>query len=719
VKKNFDFTRGFVSIRYRVGYPFFMHRGILFLLICLLSTANALALPRITSISPIVGGPGTQVTIQGQQLGGIVEVVFGNAKANILQRGANGLLVVVPLDATSAPIYVYDQVRNFDYTLISFQVTPRISGFTPTRGVLGEEVIINGFNLSNINNLDLAPLVYFNGVLAQVFVGGDTQLTAKVPPGATTGPITVETLASYHTSPALFYLPPIIQSFSPARAKVGEVLTLKGINFIGASLVRIGGATATILSAQLQEATVIVPAGALDGTLFIETPGGAFFSDPASPFLLLPKIESFDPPGGAIGSVISINGTGLAKATQAYFGDKAAAISEKSALLAKCTVPLGATSGPISIVTSNGTNTSSAVFYISPSISLISPTRGQTGAVVTVTGLNLLGANKVEFGGIATPEFTIVDNTRLTARVPYGALNGGIRITNPGGNVLSSQSFEIVGDEPVISSFTPAFGNPGTQITITGLNFLDATNVTFNGVSATPTVNGANSLVVSVPPGATTGPLKVFTPKGSGTSAQEFTLGDSADLKLTLGATPLPPVAGGRLVYTIDVKNDGPLDATAVVINFAIPKESDYITASVSRGTLEKLGSGVINSVGKLSAGATATLLVMVKPKAEGTITAAAQVSSDTPDTNPLNSSAKLILQAAPLTLKLDAVANGFVRLSWPDAVTNFVLETSSNLKGLVWDPVTNAPLNIGNEYRVAVPFAPEEGHFFRLKQTP
>ena len=719
VKNCFDTGNRFVSIDSPVAFQTRMFRGFLSLLALWLTASQALALPRIQGFGPIAGPPGTQVTIEGQQLGGIVEVVFGDAKGNILQRGPNGLVVVVPLDATSAPIYVYDSLRNFDYTPFSFQVTPRISSFTPTRGVVGEEVIITGFNFSNINNLDLAPLVYFNDRLAQVFIGSDNQLTARVPTGATTGAITVETLAGYHTSPTVFYLPPVIESFSPPRAQVGDVLTIKGVNFIGANLVRIGGATATILNAQLREVTVSVPPGAIDGILYIETPGGAFFSNPSTPFLVLPKVDGFDPLGGASGTTVSIKGTGLSKASQAFFGDKPAAISEVSSSLAKCVVPTGATTGPISIVTPNGTNKSSAIFYISPSISLINPTRGQTGSVVTVTGLNLTGTSKVEFGGISTPEFSVIDSSKLTARVPYGALNGSIRITNPGGQASSGQLFEVVGDEPVITSFSPPYGIPGTKISLSGLNFLDATNVTFNGVSSTPTVLSSTQIEVFVPQAATSGPLKVFTPKGSGSSAQEFLIGDSSDLRLTLNPTPNPPIAGGRLVYSVDVKNNGPLDATAVIVTFAIPKESDYVAATVSRGSYEKVGSSVINSIGNLAVGASSTLLVMVTPKTEGTITAAAQVTSDLPDLDPSNSAAKSVLQTIPLTLKLDAIANGFARISWPDAVTNYVLETSTALPSSPWDAVTNSPLNIGSEYRVAVPVFPSENRFFRLRRTP
>lgn len=173
------------------------------------------------------------------------------------------------------------------------------------------------------------------------------------------------------------------------------------------------------------------------------------------------------------------------------------------------------------------------------------------------------------------------------------------------------------------------------------------------------------------------------------------------------------------MVYSVDVKNNGPLDATAVIVTFAIPKEGDYVASTVSRGTFEKVGTSVINNVGRLAAGASSTLLVMVTPKSEGIITAAAQAVSDLPDPDAANSAAKSVLQSIPLTLKLDAIANGFVRISWPDAVTNYVLEASSSIPLTPWESVTNSPLNIGSEYRVAVPFFPSENRFYRLRKTP
>ena len=93
-----------------------MPRLLLPLLAVLFCMVRAFAFPQIFDFNPKVGTPGMQVTITGQQLGGITQVVFGTAKASILARSDSGLVVVVPLDGTSAPVYVYDQQGQFDYT---------------------------------------------------------------------------------------------------------------------------------------------------------------------------------------------------------------------------------------------------------------------------------------------------------------------------------------------------------------------------------------------------------------------------------------------------------------------------------------------------------------------------------------------------------------------------------------------------------------------------
>jgi uncharacterized protein (TIGR03437 family) len=61
-------------------------------------------------------------------------------------------------------------------------------------------------------------------------------------------------------------------------------------------------------------------------------------------------------------------------------------------------------------------------------------------------------------------------------------------------------------------------------VTIKGTAFSGATKVTFNGTSATFTVNSETQITATVPTGATTGKIKVTVDGVTVTSTQTFTV---------------------------------------------------------------------------------------------------------------------------------------------------------------------------------------------------
>jgi len=77
---------------------------------------------------------------------------------------------------------------------------------------------------------------------------------------------------------------------------------------------------------------------------------------------------------------------------------------------------------------------------------------------------------------------------------------------------------------PAIVGFQPASGGPGTLVTIRG-NFVGATAVQFNGVSAPFTANSSNFIQATVPQGAATGPISVTNANGTTVSSRDFITG--------------------------------------------------------------------------------------------------------------------------------------------------------------------------------------------------
>jgi hypothetical protein len=124
-----------------------------------------------------------------------------------------------------------------------------------------------------------ASAVKFGGVEAtKVTLSGTTYLTAVVPAGAHTGPVTVTTGATTLTSPQTFKVKPKITSFSPPSGPTGTPVTINGSGLTQATAVKFGtvkATTFTVLSDS--EVTADVPAGLAPGavTISITTPGGA------------------------------------------------------------------------------------------------------------------------------------------------------------------------------------------------------------------------------------------------------------------------------------------------------------------------------------------------------------------------------------------------------------------------------------------------------------
>jgi len=79
--------------------------------------------------------------------------------------------------------------------------------------------------------------------------------------------------------------------------------------------------------------------------------------------------------------------------------------------------------------------------------------------------------------------------------------------------------------KPKVTGVVPTSGAPGAVVTVNGKFLLGATAVSFNGTPATTFSNISGTYVsVTVPTGATSGPITVTTANGSSTSTGSFTV---------------------------------------------------------------------------------------------------------------------------------------------------------------------------------------------------
>lgn len=85
---------------------------------------------------------------------------------------------------------------------------------------------------------------------------------------------------------------------------------------------------------------------------------------------------------------------------------------------------------------------------------------------------------------------------------------------------------------PTTPTFSPSNGAIADSITVSGTHFTDATSVTFNGTSASFTVTNDTTISATVPAGATTGPIVVGNPSGTGTSATNFVVNSGGTVNI-------------------------------------------------------------------------------------------------------------------------------------------------------------------------------------------
>jgi uncharacterized repeat protein (TIGR01451 family) len=91
-------------------------------------------------------------------------------------------------------------------------------------------------------------------------------------------------------------------------------------------------------------------------------------------------------------------------------------------------------------------------------------------------------------------------------------------------------------------------------------------------------------------------------------------------LGVFISATPSPAVVFSNLTYTIQVVNPGPLLATGIRVTNILSPSILLLSASSSQGVCQTNGNLVEFDVGTLTAGATATLSVVVEPVFAGTV---------------------------------------------------------------------------------------------------
>jgi subtilisin-like proprotein convertase family protein len=207
--------------------------------------------------------------------------------------------------------------------------------------------------------------------------------------------------------------------------------------------------------------------------------------------------------------------------------------------------PSGEKIGLSNLLGSSGANFTNTVFADSAAAVLPATGAPYTGlykpssAVFTVAGCTGITTTKTTFGSLGTSlnpngNWSLFAYDR--AAIDTGAITSWVIGIPSSASSCPSQSNVIgvsVVSSPNVNSFAPSLGSVGTIVNISGSNFTGATDVKFNGVSASSfTIVNSGQINATVPAGASTGLITVYNGICSGSGASNFTVATNITLNL-------------------------------------------------------------------------------------------------------------------------------------------------------------------------------------------
>lgn len=91
-----------------------------------------------------------------------------------------------------------------------------------------------------------------------------------------------------------------------------------------------------------------------------------------------------------------------------------------------------------------------------------------------------------------------------------------------------------------------------------------------------------------------------------------------ADLMVTKTANEPTVYVGENIIYTIKITNNGPSNATEVILYDVLPENSTLVSVTVAQGSYYNLGGIVICKLGNLVSNASTVVTVTIVPKVSG-----------------------------------------------------------------------------------------------------
>ncbi len=566
--------------------------------------------PTLTSLNPtsaVVGSAATNVTVTGSgfRINSIVKV-NGTDRATtfVSPTQLQAMLTAADLAAITTLKLVVFTAAPGGGTSAEAEFTvgnpaPAITSLNPASTVAGGAAFTLTINGSNFIN---GSQVKFNGVDRTTTFVSATQLTIAVTAAdlAASGTITIAVVnpapggGTSNTANLPINNPvPGALTLAPNAVIAGigaSVVTVMGTNFRANSSVKVNGTdrvttfvSATELKVNLL-ASDVVNAGTLKFTVFTPEPGGG--TSPEATFNVnnsLPTLTGLNPAATTVGGAdftLTMTGTNFVSGAQVKFNgtDRATTFVSATNLTIAVTAADIATAGSATITVVNpapGGGSSNALSLPinnpAPTLTSLTPSStvlGSAATNVTLTGTGFKNNSVVRVNG-ADRATTFISATQLQVTLTAADLAAAATLklsvftATPGGGTSAELNFTVGNPIPAITGLNPASaaaGGSAFTLTINGSNFINGSQIKFNGADRTTAFISATNLTLEVTAAdlANIGTITIAivnpAPGGGTSNTVNLPINNPAPGAITLNPTSAI-VGGSGLALTINGSN--------------------------------------------------------------------------------------------------------------------------------------------------------------------
>lgn len=391
----------------------------------------------IAGFTPATVKAGDQLTITGDYLNLVEEVILTDritvAGDDFISHSRTEIKLVVPAEAQTGKIAVSNGAEEpvIVFSAATLTVTlPAFTSVTPNPVKAGTNLTIAG------TNLDLVLTVELGGgkvIDADDFVSHSaTQIVLAVPEDTKDGKVVMVPASGVEVETAddLIMVVPAV-SVSPVTLKNGDDITVTGTNLDLVDHVIFGGNKQGTIrdGGTATQILVTVPDDAVDGVVTFVTKADKEVTGP-NLTMIVPAFSSFSPTSARANTSITLSGTDLDLVTRVMFtGDIEGTIGTRTETSLSVTVPVGAKTGKITIITKNGTQVVSAIDFTLlanlPAFGSYTEFRGEPGKILTINGTNLLLVKELIFpGNIPATAYGVKTDTKIEVYVPMNVTRG-------------------------------------------------------------------------------------------------------------------------------------------------------------------------------------------------------------------------------------------------------------------------------------------------------